>query len=96
MAETTVPKLSSLQMTELLKAMSAPGHSDRDSERMLLTFCLNCPDPLGAMNAVLEAEAGVTDEDITREALRMPIRSIATVPTSELPERHPLRSWRVA
>lgn len=95
-AETTVPKLDGSQLIDLLKEMSASGHSDKESERMLLTFCLNCPDPLGAMNVVLDAPRGSTDEAIAQEALALPARDIALVPTSELPEKHPLRTWRVA
>jgi hypothetical protein len=96
MAETIVPRLDSSQLIDLLKEMCASGHSDRESERMLLTFCLNCPDPLGAMNVVLDAPRGSTDEEIAREALALPARSMALVPTSELPDKHSLRTWRVA
>lgn len=96
MAETIVPRLGGPQLIELSKEMAVPGHSDSDSERILLTFCLNSPDPLGAMNVVLDAPRGAIDEEIVREALALPARSIALIPTYELPAEHPLRTWRVA
>lgn len=95
MTTTVVPKLSRNQLVELLKAMSLPGHSDKESESMLLTFCLNCPDPAGAMNSVLDAPRGSTDEDIANEAFALPTRSVETVPANELPMSHPLRHWSV-
>lgn len=95
MTATVVPKLSRSQLVELLKAMSLPGHSDKEAESMLLTFCLNCPDPVGAMNSVLDAPRGSTDEDIANEALALHPRSVGTVPADELPMNHPLRHWSV-
>jgi hypothetical protein len=92
---TVVPKLHREQLVQLLKAMSLPGHSDKESEFMLLTFCLNCPDPVGAMNSVLDAPRGATDEDIAREAFGLPARSVETVPATELPMDHPLRYWSI-
>lgn len=90
-----VKRLDHSSLTELLGQMSAPGHGDKESEIFLLTFCLNCPDPYGAMNAVLDAPRGATDAQIVEQALAMPSRSVTSVPTSELPERHPLRTWKI-
>lgn len=93
---TIVPRLDRAQLVQLLHEMSAPGHGDQESERMLLTFCLNTPDPSAALAAVLDAEVGTTDDEIARRALSFPPRHVSQVPVSELPAKHPLRSWELA
>jgi len=90
-----VKRYAPSEVGDLLTRMSEPGHSDRESEVLLLTFCLNCPDPVGALTAVLDAPRSATDEDIAKHALSMPVRPIVGVPASELPSDHPLRNWRV-
>lgn len=93
---TVVPRFDTAQLIQLLREMSGPGHGDQESERMLLTFCLNTPDPSAALAAVLDAEVGTTDEDITRRVLSFSPRHVSQVPLSELPAKHPLRSWELA
>ena len=95
MTAMAVPRLNRDQLIELLKTMSFPGHGDKESEFMLLTFCLNCPDPVGAMNSVLDAPRGATDESIANQAFALPPRSVEMVTATELPIDHPLRHWSV-
>jgi hypothetical protein len=91
-----VPRLKVAELVRLLEDMSGTSHNERDSERMLLTFCLNCPDPLGAMHAFLDAGRDVTDNNIVQRALSLPQRNIDCVPVSELAKDHPLRTWQLA
>jgi hypothetical protein len=90
-----VKKHAPSELGTLLTEMSQPGHSDRESEIYLMTFCLNCPDPFGALNAVLDAPRGTTDEEISKQALFMASRCIESVAEAELSPSHPLRSWKV-
>jgi hypothetical protein len=90
-----VKRIDRSSMVGLLEQLSAPGQTEQESETCLLTFCLNCPDPYGAMSKVLDAPRGTTDAQIVEESLAMPNRSVACVPASELPVSHPLRTWRV-
>lgn len=90
-----VKRLDQPALVRILGQLSSGGHTDNESEALLLTFCLNCPDPHGAMVAALDAPRGTTDAQIVDQALAMPARSVTSVPESELPAKHPLRTWGV-
>ena len=90
-----VKKHAPSELANLLTEMSRPGNSDRESEIYLVTFCLSCPDPFGALHAVLNAPRGSTDEEIAEQALSMASRCMTSVAETELPLSHPLRSWKV-
>lgn len=64
-------------------------------DEMLLEFCVNCPDPGSAMDAVIDAPRGVTPEQLLDEVLAMPPRSPASYSADQLSLDHPLRHWRV-
>jgi hypothetical protein len=92
----TVQRLGRTELVALLASFSDQTLSELDVERRLLTFCLNCPDPAGAMDIVLEAPPGSSDERTVDEALSLPARRVAALPTRELAADHPLRHWRLA
>lgn len=81
-----------------LEAIFHPREGEFTSSQidvMLLEFCLNCPDPAAAMDAVVEAPRGSTSEEILEATLAMPSRSPDSYSESELSADHPLRHWRV-
>lgn len=61
----------------------------------LLSFCLNCPDPGGAMDVVIDAPPGTTAAAVVGKALALPTRAVATLSEDELSLDHPLRHWRL-
>lgn len=63
--------------------------------RQLLLFCINCPDPIAAMDIVIDTPPPVTAEELVGRALACPFRDIAGVPESELPATHPLRHMKL-
>jgi len=65
--------------------------TEAEEERRILLFCINCPDPLGALHAVLEAPRGTSDHEILEQALALPPRILASYSFEELPTDHPLR-----
>src|SRR5579884_2588611 len=54
-------------------------------------FCIHCPDPVAALDIVLEARRPITAKQVVDVALSRQPRSVADVPASELPLTHPLR-----
>ena len=68
-----------------------PDQTEKQAEEALLQFSASCPDPLGAMHLLLDAEPGTTAERITATALALPQRKLTTVPHQELSKSHPLR-----
>jgi len=92
---TVVPRFDHAGLVALLTSMADGSLPEIEVDRRLLTFCLNCPDPAGAMNVFLDAERGTTDTAIVAAALSLPARLVATVPVNELSAEHPLRHWRV-
>jgi hypothetical protein len=90
-----VQRLNPAQLVELLNSFGDTSLSEEQIERNLLVFCLNCPDPGGAMDVVLEAKRGTSDEEITARALTLAPRSVKTWSHDELSEDHPLRHWKL-
>jgi hypothetical protein len=98
MSNRTVPKLNREELLVRLSAVFYPErHSITSSEidTRLLELCVNCPDPVGAMDAVLEAPHGVTCEQLLAQIQAMPTKSASMFSSSELAADHPLRSWRL-
>jgi hypothetical protein len=92
---TVVRRLNHAGLVALLGSMADGSLPETEIDRRLLTFCLNCPDPAGAMDVFLDAERGTTDTVIVDRALSLPARVVASVPVSELSADHPLRHWKV-
>ena len=97
LAPRTVVALDKAAMLERLNAIfcPSPGQSSESIDIMLLEFCMNCPDPAGAMAVVLDAPRGATSESVLLEAVAMKARSPASYSKNELSLDHPLRHWRV-
>lgn len=87
-------KLSKEQMLAALDCVFEPAGKGLTSEQIdeqLLLFCANCPDPVSAMNLVMDAPVDSTTEQVLDEALAMPPRSLVTWSDAEVAKDHPLR-----
>jgi hypothetical protein len=87
-------KLSREEMLVALSAASEPadkGLSSRQIDGSLLSFCASCPDPVRAMDLVLEGPVGSTTEAVLEQALALPERAVESWSESELAMDHPLR-----
>ena len=85
-------------MTQLVDDVLHPEARGLTSEainQQLLLFCINCPDPVAAMDIVIEASAPVTAEQLVERCLACPPREVASWPESELALTHPLRHIKV-
>jgi hypothetical protein len=71
---------------------AASGLSEDELGEQLYSLCLNCPDPVGAMNwIVTEAMPPQTAKSLVDRALAQPRRDPKTLSESELPLNHPFR-----
>lgn len=94
-----VAKLSEEALINIVEDIANPSTSGLASTQvntLMLTFCLNCPDPVRAMDLILEAPQGMSSKQIVEEALAMPTRSVESWSPIELALTHPLRHWTVA
>ena len=71
------------------------GLSSDAIDTLLIQFCLNCPNPVGAMDLLLDAPQGVSDREVLAQALALPPRDVASFSPQELSIEHPLRNWSV-
>jgi hypothetical protein len=93
-----VPALSRDEMIHRLDAVFCPVERNLTSDRinvLLLEFCLNCPDPVAAMDLVIEAPQDSTTESVLEAALLLPKRSPSSYSYEQLALGHPLRNWHV-
>jgi hypothetical protein len=93
-----VSRLSREELVARVEAVFQPagkGLSSSDINDQLLEFCINCPDPCGAMDAVLEAPTGASAAGVVAQALRMQPRASSTWSEHELAADHPLRHWKL-
>jgi hypothetical protein len=87
-------KLDRAEMLAALRCVFEPagkGLSSEEINEQLLLFCANCPDPVSAMDLVLEVPVGTTAHEVLEQALAMTPRSVTTWPESDLASDHPLR-----
>jgi hypothetical protein len=92
----SVPVLDKAAMLRHLNSVLAPSEFPSELiDVMLLEFCMNCPDPAGAMDVVVEAPCDATAESVLAEALAMTVRNPASYSEAELALDHPLRHWHV-
>src|SRR5205809_930263 len=92
-----IPKLTRGEMIQLVVNVTHPegtGFSSDEINQQLLHFCANCPDPLLAMDLVVECMTPMTAAELVDRALLCPRRDVSTVPISELAATHPLRSMK--
>ena len=88
-------KLNKDELLHLLDKIMHPkanGLPEQSYNDVLLAFCAGCPDPIKARWLVVECLDPMSDEELVKRALAMPIRLMADVPSSELPAGHPIRS----
>lgn len=93
-----IKKLNRAEMRAALDCVFEPAGKGMSSEQInaqLIAFCASCPDPVAAMDLVLEAPVGSSTEDVLDQALAMAPRSVATWPESELALDHPLRGINI-
>ena len=97
MTARTVSRLSREDIYSHLESIcsSAGKFTSAQIDEMLLEFCLNCPDPVAAMDAVVEAPQDSTSEWLLDKVMEMPLRSPLSYSESELAPTHPFRHWRV-
>ena len=73
-------------------------HTSEELNQKLLVFCMNCPDPISAMDLVVECMTPMSAQELVDKALSYPPRHVADVPESVLPACHPFRymtaDWR--
>lgn len=93
-----IPELSREEMIDYAKSILYPvegKYSEKQIDERQFIFCLNCPDPVGAMDVIFEAPQGVLVETVVDEALALPHRKISSWGPEELAMDHPLRTWGV-
>jgi hypothetical protein len=76
----------------MLSVMSQPkkhGLNEAALDLALINFCAACPDPIRARWLVVECLDPMTDEELVRQALDMPIVPMADVPASIVPAEPP-------
>ena len=71
------------------------GLSSQEVDWQLDAFCVNCPDPVSALDLVLEAPAGSVAAQVVDQALSMPARPVDEWSHEELAPAHPLRFLRL-
>ena len=87
-------KLNRAEMLAALDCVFEPAGKRLTSEQIneqLLLFCASCPDPVSAMDLVLDAPVGSTTPEVLEQALAMAPRSVTAWSESELATDHPLR-----
>ena len=72
------------------------GLSEEQIGERLFLLCLNCPDPVGAMNwIVAEAMPPVSAKGLVDKVNSLPPKDPRSLPESELSPDHPFRHQRV-
>ncbi|KRG78373.1 hypothetical protein ABB30_04850 [Stenotrophomonas ginsengisoli] len=95
----TVRKLTRQELFEIAENIFNPsegGPSEAEIDMQLYAFCMNCPDPVGAMELIIEAPRGITSAEVFEQAFFMQERRIETWSAEDLPMDHPLRYCRFA
>jgi len=94
-----VTRLDRSELVSIIDGLFNPkdaGATPEELDNQLFVFCLHCPDPRGAYEAVINAPYGITVEQIAERALTMPARSIESWSEEELSRDHPLRKLELA
>jgi hypothetical protein len=84
-----------IQVIENITRPAESGFTSEEINQQLLCFCANCPDPMAAMDLVVECMTPMTPEELVDRALQCPARDVAAVPFSGLVSTHPLRHMEV-
>jgi hypothetical protein len=92
--EVMAQKLNKEKLVELVGNVLSPkgrGFTSQQIDDQLLLVCINCPDPVAAMDLIIGARRPVTAADLVDKALSFPSRAVADVPEAKLSRSHPLR-----
>lgn len=84
-----------VSLVELVIHPKGKGFTSEQINKKLLEFCINCPDPVAAMEIVLNAPRGSTADEITTEALARARCDPNSLPERRLARTHPLRRMQV-
>jgi hypothetical protein len=90
-----LPPSELIKLVENVIHPAGKGFTSEQTNQQLFEFCINCPDPAGAMDILLDAPRGSTSEGIVERALARPPRDPNTLPESELAKTHPLRHMKL-
>ena len=91
-------KLTRKELAQLVENVTHPkgkGFTSEEINQQLLLFCINCPDPAGAMDLVVESMAAINPEELVDKALACAPRDVSTLSESELALTHPLRHMKL-
>ena len=94
--ENAVERLSHAELVRLVEDIINPGIRGLTSEEVdecVIRFCMNCPDPAGAMDLIVDLGGPETAEGIVSAALSLAVRDPRSLPNSELQPSHPLRHF---
>ena len=80
-----------VQLVDNLLHPQGRGFTSEQLNQQLLLFCINCPDPIAAMDIVIDTPPPITATELVGRAFACPFREVASVPESEIPQTHPLR-----
>ena len=91
-------KLTREEMVQAVENITHPkdrGFSSEEITRQLLVFCMSCPDPVAAMDLMVEDKTPMTAQELVDKALAYPVRDISKLSESELALTHPFRHMRL-
>jgi hypothetical protein len=71
------------------------GFSSEEISAQLDLVCINCPDPVAALDIIIETPPPVTAEELVARALACPPRDVRSVSESELHPDDPLRHLKL-
>lgn len=92
-----IRKRSRDELVEMVRVIFAPPQDmpEAQIDRHLYEFCVNCPDPVAAMDLVIQAAPGSNPESLVHKALLLPFRPVSNVGAIGLSADHPIRQMRL-
>lgn len=93
-----VRRLTRDELLEVLNNVlhsAGKGFTSEQINEQLDIFCLNCPDPVSALDLVLEAPVGSTTEETLDQILAKTPRDVSSWSYDELAQDHPLRHLKL-
>jgi len=93
-----VKRLTRAEMVQLVANILNPkdtGFSSDEINEQLDLVCINCPDPAGALDIIIETPPPVTPEELVDRALALPDRDVKSLSETELALNHPLRKMKL-
>ncbi len=85
-------RLSNEEMIQIVDDILDPKEfTSEELNQRLLLFALNCPDPVAAMDLIIQTQGPITAEGLVARALAYSPRDPNSLPESQLALTHPLR-----